>query len=221
MESDGALLDHAAAESHDILVQVIAHSGVSCRKTLTINVLPAGSGQTAAPKPDVMQGPLEAADTPPLQTQESFASKEPVAPLGSGREIEPLNVGKVDRRDKEFVGVDDVDTMHLDGVAGGPGVGGWSIELTEGEIVETKDDHVNLSKNSSGNVMLHGCPVKVAFQGVERIEWETPGAGSAQSENAKWRASACRPRHLRHVALWSARRADAGRSARWAAISTC
>ena len=63
------------------------------------------------------------------------------------------------------------DTLRLDGVAGGPGAGGWSLDLTEGVVVANSGDHILLSGNSVGTIALDGTTVKVAFRGIERVEW--------------------------------------------------
>ena len=63
------------------------------------------------------------------------------------------------------------DAYQLDGVAGGPGAGGWSLDLTEGVVVANSGDHILLSGNSVGTIALDGTTVKVAFRGIERVEW--------------------------------------------------
>ncbi len=169
--ADGALLDHAAADSHDILVQVIAHSGISCRKTLTIEVLAAEPGQEPRPAPEPPPAPVEAAEVPMPEIQGHGLESRPALPSGSSRPAYSIDDGEIGRREELTAEGSTVDTLHLDGVTGGPGAGGWRIELTEGEIIETNDDNLKLSENAAGSVMLDGCPAKVAFQGVERIEW--------------------------------------------------
>jgi hypothetical protein len=162
--AEGALLDHLAADSHEILVQIIAHSGVSCRKTLTIKVLPASADQAVGPPavPTAVTEPAAAVGDDVADTH-ALPSK--------AYDAETLVDGETHLPDNRLTGGRMVDTLHLDGVTGGPGLGGWVLELSEGEIVETNDDNLVLSEKSTGIVILEGCPVKVAFQGVERIEW--------------------------------------------------
>lgn len=64
-----------------------------------------------------------------------------------------------------------IDTLHVDGVSGGPGVGGWDLELTEGSIVETHNDQMLLSSEAAGAVVLDGNVGRIKFEGIERIVW--------------------------------------------------
>lgn len=63
------------------------------------------------------------------------------------------------------------DTLHVDGVNGGPGVGGWDLELTEGDIVETHSEYILLSSGAAGAVVLDGNVGLIKFEGIERIVW--------------------------------------------------
>ncbi|MDH3596587.1 MAG: cadherin-like domain-containing protein [Rhodospirillales bacterium] len=173
--ADGGRLDHGAEASHDVLIQVIDSSGVSCRKTCIIKVLPANAGQGIghdAGPPDVGR---QAADGPDIPAQSNEAPNRALGeaevwgdrsgeagepgPMGGGSEVQEESAG---RRH---------DTLRLDGVTGGPGAGGWSLDLTEGVIVANSGDHILLSGNSVGSIALDGTSVKVAFRGIERVEW--------------------------------------------------
>ncbi len=173
--ADGARLDHGAEASHDILIQVIDGSGVSCRKTCTIKILPAepiqGIGHDAG-TPEI--GP-QAADVPDIPAQ---GNEAPDPALGGaevwgdrpGEAGEPAPMGGVGEVQEESGGRRH-DTLRLDGVTGGPGTGGWSLDLTEGVVVANSGDHILLSGNSAGSIALDGTAVKVAFRGIERVEW--------------------------------------------------
>ena len=63
------------------------------------------------------------------------------------------------------------DTLQLSGVTAGPGVGGWNIHLTAGEILEEAAGHVALSPGAAGTLQLDDSAVQISFNGIERIVW--------------------------------------------------
>jgi hypothetical protein len=160
--ADGARLDHRAEASHNILIQVIDRSGVSCRKTLAIKVLPAGAGRdTGLPEAGSQAAGASDAPAPESGPPESEAP-ESEAPESEARDPVPEAAnawgdlpGAIGGEAQERTGGDQHDILRLDGVTGGPGAG----------------DHLLLSGNSVGTIVLDGTTVKVAFRGIERIEW--------------------------------------------------
>jgi len=173
--ADGARLDHGAEASHDVLIQVIDSSGVSCRKTYTIKVLPADAGQGIGRDAGLPEIGPQAADVPDIPAQ---GSEAPDPALGEaevwgdrpGEAGAPAHMGGGGEVQEE-PGGQRHDTLRLDGVTGGPGAGGWTLDLTEGVVVANSGDHILLSGNSVGTIALDGTAVKVAFRGIERVEW--------------------------------------------------
>ncbi len=66
---------------------------------------------------------------------------------------------------------DGVETIHLDGVSGPPGVGGWTIALNKGEILETNEDNLLLSDDAVGVIILGSDTGEIFFESIDRIEW--------------------------------------------------
>ncbi len=64
-----------------------------------------------------------------------------------------------------------IETIYLDGVSGPPGVGGWTIALNKGEILETNEDNLLLSGDAVGVIILSSDTGEIFFEGIDRIEW--------------------------------------------------
>ncbi len=64
-----------------------------------------------------------------------------------------------------------IETIHIDGVSGAPGVGGWTIALNKGEIIETNVDNLVLSDDAVGVIILGSDTGEIYFEGIDRIEW--------------------------------------------------
>ena len=60
------------------------------------------------------------------------------------------------------------DAIDLQGVAGGPGDGDWTIALSRGRIVAETDHQVTLSADSAGTITLSDGS-ELTFNGVERV----------------------------------------------------
>ena len=48
--------------------------------------------------------------------------------------------------------------------------GDWTIQITQGTVVESNADHMVLSEDSVG-VISHTDGSQITFDGLERIEW--------------------------------------------------
>lgn len=64
-----------------------------------------------------------------------------------------------------------IETLHIDGVSGAPGAGGWAVALNKGEILETNIDNLVLSDDAVGVVILGSDTSEIFFEGINRIEW--------------------------------------------------
>jgi hypothetical protein len=168
--ADGAGLEHGAEPSHDLLIQVIDSGGVSRRKSFTIKVLPAASQHADLPAVDAQPAqasdvPVREGDAPDATLGEAEVRKETLVGVGEAvifGNVHEAQAGTADRRH---------DVLRLDGMAGGPDTGGWTLELSEGVIVTRTDDHILLSGNSLGNIRFDDTAIQVSFRGIERIEW--------------------------------------------------
>jgi Ca2+-binding RTX toxin-like protein len=78
--------------------------------------------------------------------------------------------GEGDGKDLFNGGTDWTDTIHLDGVEGGPGAGGWTLEL-DGNVQFTQTDNtIEFLNDASGTIRLEDGS-ELTFQGIEKIEW--------------------------------------------------
>ena len=63
-----------------------------------------------------------------------------------------------------------IDLFGLNGAGGDPATGGWTLQLTDGEILESNADGMVLSDDASGVIVLDDGS-QITFEGVEQIEW--------------------------------------------------
>lgn len=172
--AEGARLDHRAEASHEVLIQVIDASGVSCRKTCTIKVLSADADQSIDQDASSAEADPQGENVPEILVKDNEARDPALGEAKArgglpGRPVDPSPMGGGDAMEETSGGRHD--TLRLDGVTGGPDDGGWTLELTEGVVVARKGDHILLSGNSAGTIGLDGATAKVAFRGIERLEW--------------------------------------------------
>ena len=86
---------------------------------------------------------------------------------GAGDDVFNFQVGE---GNDTFVGGDGgwTDTLQLTNADGEAGLEGWTIELTEGEILESGEDGLTLSDDAAGTA-THEDGSEVSFEGVESI----------------------------------------------------
>ena len=89
---------------------------------------------------------------------------------GAGNDMFVFAPGDGDNSVSGGVAGDWTDTIQINGVTGGPGDGDWTINVTSGTIVDTQADHLVLTEDAVGEIVLTGGET-INFEGIERVAW--------------------------------------------------
>ena len=67
---------------------------------------------------------------------------------------------------------DVIDQTNNDSITGGPGEGGWTLQIEgEGEIIDDSEHGSIELDNASGTITFTDTEESIEFQSIDRIEW--------------------------------------------------
>ncbi len=167
----------ATGETRDVSFTYQASDGQGGTATATVTVTVTGAGDWPAAAQESIAVPGEA---PAISNDASGAPVvDDVPDDGGAADLLEANVADETlpagdgngHLEESAAGGDWVDTIHMDGLCGGPDGGGWTIHLDTGEILERNGESLVLSRGAAGVIVLNGSG-EIAFEGIERVEWQ-------------------------------------------------